>query len=144
MKEALFVSGEPFRVDAIIQPQSYHIGVILQFQQVSLSLKLFYNGEQLPTNSQGGIISPSEASGCFIRPTDKLGVPVTFQIPMPTPEDEGLYEMQLFFEFDVSLLIPDCPDYVEFLQAPDGLELNETLIGSLTLMVHEQGQQGIL
>ena len=51
--------------------------------------------------------------------------------------------MQLFFEFDVSLLIPDCPDYVEFLQAPDNLELNETLIGSLTLMVHEQGQQGI-
>ena len=52
MKEVLFVSGEPLRIDAIIQPQSYHIGVILQFQQVPLRLKLFYNGEQLPTNSQ--------------------------------------------------------------------------------------------
>ena len=144
MKEVLFVSGEPLRIDAIIQPQSYHIGVILQFQQVPLRLKLFYNGEQLPTNSQGGIKRPSEASSSFIRPTDELGVPVTFQLPMPTPEDEGLYEMQLFFEFDVSLLIPDCPDYVQLLQALDGLDFYETLIGSLTLMVHEQGRQGII
>ena len=144
MKEVLFVSGEPLRIDAIIQPQSYHIGVILQFQQVPLRLKLFYNGEQLPINSQRSIKHPSEASSSFIRPTDELGVPVTFQLPMPTPEDEGLYEMQLFFEFDVSLLIPDCPDYVQLLQALDGLDFYEILIGSLTLMVHEQGRQGII
>ena len=66
---------------------------------------------------------PSEVSSSFTRPTEGLGVPVTFKLPRPTPEDEGLYEMQLFIDFDVNLL--NCSDYTEFLQTPDGLELHE-------------------
>ena len=109
-----------------------------------LRLKLFYNGQQLlPINSSGGIKHPSEVSSSFIRPTEGLGVPVNFKLPSPTPEDEGLYEMQLFIDFDGLLLnLPNCSDYIRFLQTPDGLELHEILIGSLTLMVHEQGKQG--
>ena len=143
MKEVLFISGEPLTVDAIIPIQPYHLGVILQFQ-VPLRLKLFYNGEQLPANSSGNIKHPSEVSSSFIQPHDGPSVSVTLKLPRPKPDDEGLYEMQLFLDFDVSSVLNslNCSDYIKFLQTPDGLELYEILIGSATLMLHEQGQQG--
>ena len=133
MKEVLFISGEPFTAEVSIPIAQRHLRLIAN-DNTSLSLRAFHNGEQVRTMPSRDVQRP------IITLISKgTAISVILRLPRPTPNDEGVYEMQLFV--DITMLSPrDCPDYVDFVRSPDGLKLSNILISSTTLMVLQQGK----
>lgn len=141
-----FTSGMPLEVNVNIPLNPIgEIDFSRDSHKLALELKAFYNGEKLNpyvyiyyTNLK----RPRDFYSSFILLTEERAAQVTLELPYPVPDDEGLYELQLFLKLnDVSLgLSPNCLDYQEFLDSYDGLKLSTILVGSATLMFHHYGR----
>ena len=109
----------------------------------SLELKVFYNGEKLNPYTHADVKRPTDFNIDFNLLTEERQVQATLELPYPVPDDEGLYELQLFLKLnDVNLgFSPNCSDYLEFLDSYDGLKLPTILIGSTTLLLQYYGMQ---
>lgn len=138
-----FTSEMPFEVNVNVPLNP--IGDI-DFSQDShkfaLELKAFYNGEKLNPYINTEVRRPRDFYSSFVLLTEERAVQVTLELPYPVPDDEGLYELQLFLKLnDVNLgFSPNCSDYLEFLDSYDGLKLPTLLVGSATLMLHQYGR----
>jgi hypothetical protein len=71
----------------------------------------------------------------------EMAIMVRLKLPRPIPEDEGVYEVQLYVDIS-QLPTPNCLDYTNFVRTSDGLDLPNVLVGSATLYVRQQGNHG--
>ena len=137
-KDVSFINGKPLRIFASIPITKSH-GNLIANPNATLSLRVFYNGEPLQPNKPSTDIRLPRA---VIRPPvpmpSEMAVMVLLLLPNPIPEDEGVYELQLFVDIS-QLPAPNCLDYVDFVRTSDGLNLPDVLIGSATLYVRQQG-----
>ena len=139
MKEVSFISGEPLRINTRIPIAPAHRNIIGRNPITALRQRVFYNGQLIQNKSSKDVRVPSEVSTSPPKP-DETAIVVTLVLPRPTPEHEGVYEMQLFV--DISRLSSQtCLDYIDFVRTSDGLNLPNVLVGSATLQVHQQGTQ---
>lgn len=128
-KEVTFINGELLRINTSIPIARIHRNIIAN-PNTTLRLRAFYNGE---------LLRPSEV---LIKVTPMLqerAIVVTLTLPRPVPDDEGVYEMQLFV--DISRHSPNtCLEYIDFVRTSDGLNIPNILVGSTTLYVRQQGK----
>ena len=138
MKEVSFIPGEPLRIDTRIPIAQIHRNIIRN-PNTKLEQRVFYNGELLQTRPSKDVRLPSEV----LRPAPKpeeMAIVVTLKLPRPIPEDEGVYETQLFV--DISRLPSQtCLDYIDFVRTSDGLNLPNVLVGTATLQIRQKGTQ---
>lgn len=137
MKEVSFISGEPLRINTRIPIAPAHRNIIRRNPNTALRQRVFYNGELIQNKSSKDVRVPSEVF-TPVPQRDETAIVVTLVLPRPTPEDEGVYEMQLFVDLS-RLSSQTCLDYIDFVRTSDGLNLPNVLIGSVTLQVRQQG-----
>lgn len=139
-----FTSGMPFEVNVNIPLNPIgEVDFSQDSHKFSLELKVFYNGEKLNPYTNPDVKRPTDFNIDFNLLTEERQVQATLELPYPVPDDEGLYELQLFLKLnDVNLgFSPNCSDYLEFLDSYDGLKLPTILVGSTTLLLQYYGMQ---
>lgn len=137
-KEVSFINGEPLRINTSIPIARIH-GNLISNPNTTLRLRVFYNGELLQTKPSQDVQRPSEVLHTVTPMPEERAILVMLKLPRPTPDDEGVYEMQLFV--DLSRHSPRaCLEYVDFVRTSDGLNVPNVLVGSATLHVHQQGK----
>ena len=104
---------------------------------------MFHNGEKLNPYTHPDMKHPTDFNIDFNLLTKERQVQATLELLYPVPDDEGLYELQLFLKLnDINLgFSPNCSDYLEFLDSYNGLKLPTILIGSITLLLQYYGMQ---
>ena len=141
MEEVSFINGEPFVIDTRIGIAQRHASLIRN-PNTTVQRRVFYNGELIrPTrlNPSKEVRLPSEVITGVAPMLGETAIMVRLKLPRPIPEDEGVYEVQLFV--DISRLpTPNCLDYTDFVRTSDGLDLPIVLVGSATLYVRQQGK----
>ena len=81
---------------------------------LELELRVFYNGEKLNPYIDTDVKCPREFYSSFVLLTEVRTARATLNLPYPVPDNEGLYELQLFLKLrDVSCgFSPNCLDYL--------------------------------
>ena len=142
-----FVSGQSFVIEVSV-PLS-PVGAI-DFSQAAhsnfLDFDLFFNGIELSSGKQKSTSSGVRLPGLVyfdhrLSTSDRAAV-VKLELSQPTPESEGLYELQLFLDSsDIIRGLPqNCsPQYKNFLESSDGLRLHDVLVGSTTIRLQRRG-----
>ena len=142
-----FTSGMPLEINVNIPLNPIgEIDFSRDSHKLALELKSFYNGEKLNPYIDTDVKRPREFYSSFILLKEDRAARATLDLPYPVPDDEGLYELQLFLKLrDVSLgLSQNCSDYLEFLDSYDGLKLPTLLVGSATLRLHYYGRYNFI
>ncbi len=139
-KEVLFIIGEPLTTNTSIPIARRH-ATLIRNPNTTFQRRVFYNGELITTtNPSKEVRLPSEVITGVAPMLGEMAIMVRLKLPRPIPEDEGVYEVQLFVDIS-QLPTPNCLDYTDFIRTSDGLDLPNVLVGSATLYIRQQGNK---
>lgn len=144
-----FVSGE--RSETTVSVPLTPLGkyaLSQNFDGRSFLLKVFYNGEYIYKRQRkshsNDVRHPSLLYFNYVLIRKEREISVTLELPTPVREDEGIYELQIFFStFEIMqrLRTLNCSDYGNFLYSYEGLKLDYVLVGSTTLQFQNYGKE---
>lgn len=144
-----FISGERFEITVAIPLTPFGKHALSQnFDEYSFHLKVYYNGEHIykrqRTSPSSDVRHPSLLYFDYVLMRKERAVSVMLRLPAPVPDDEGIYELQVFFntyEIMRRLRTFNCSDYGRLLYSPEGLKLYHVLVGSTTVQLLNYGKK---
>ena len=149
MQNVTFISGEAFKIEVNIPLDEivflHDMDLKRGFLDRFIDIAIFYNGEYVEARQRRTaskqVRQPSLLRYHYVPLKRERAVSVTIEMPMPVPQDEGVYEVKVTYDvYEVSrALPPGCYDYNRLLESSDGLNIYDILVGSAILNLQQYG-----